>query len=162
MIINRETEFKTFLNHVVSTIHGKYSVKSVEVAPITEDGSDLAAQPFKIYTDLVVMSGGWTPIVNLFSQSGGKLEWDESNSFFKPSQYLQSCLCIGGSNGNFDMQECIDKTISQSNLILRRIGKKKKSKIAFKASYLNVDYKPRNIWHIPNGRILGKGGESIY
>ena len=27
------------------------------------------------------MSGGWTPIVNLFSQSGGKLEWDESNSF---------------------------------------------------------------------------------
>ena len=54
------------------------------------------------------MSGGWTPIVNLFSQSDGKLEWDESNSFFKPYQYLQSCLCIGGSNGSFDMQECID------------------------------------------------------
>ena len=125
----------------MSTIHGKYSVKSVEVAPITEDGNDLAAQPLKIYTDFVVMSGGWTPIVNLFSQSGGKLEWDESNSFFKPSQYSQSCLCIGGSNGNFDMQECVDRTISQSNLILRRIGKKKKSKIAFKASYLNVDYK---------------------
>ena len=107
------------------------------------------------------MSGGWTPIVNFFSQSGGKLEWDESNSFFKPSQYLQSCLCIGGSNGNFDMQECIDKTISQSNLILRRIGKKKKSKITFKASYLNVDYKSRNIWHIPNGRISGKGGKAF-
>ena len=159
--IIKKHEFKIFLNHVVSTIHGKYSVKSVEVAPITEDGNDLAAQPLKIYTDLVVMSGGWTPIVNLFSQSGGKLEWDESNSFFKPSQYLQSCLCIGGSNGNFDMQECIDKTISQSNLILRRIGKKKKSKIAFKASYLNVDYKSRNIWHIPNGRISGKGGKAF-
>ena len=47
------------------SIHGKYSVKSVEVVPITEDGNDLAAQPLKIYTDLVVMSGGWTPIVNL-------------------------------------------------------------------------------------------------
>ena len=34
--------------------------------------------------DCVAMSGGWSPVVHLWSHCGGKLEWDKKNYMFKP------------------------------------------------------------------------------
>ena len=159
--IIKKYDFKVFLGYVVSSIYGKNNVKSVEVAPISKDAKDISALPFKISTDLVAMSGGWTPIVSLFSQSGGKLEWVEKEGFFKPANHNQSNLSIGGSNGNFDFQECIDDTIKKTNEILVRINKRKNTKFTMTASYPKFSYTPRNIWSVPNGRIVGKGGKAF-
>ena len=159
--IIKKYNFKVFLGHVVTSIYGKNNVKSAEIAPISKDATDISALPFKISTDLVAMSGGWTPIVSLFSQSGGKLEWVEKQGFFKPAKHNQSNLSVGGSNGNFDFQECVDLTIKKTNEILTRINKRKNTKFAITASYPNFSYTPRNIWNIPNGRITGKGGKAF-
>ncbi|WP_136682796.1 sarcosine oxidase subunit alpha family protein [Falsirhodobacter xinxiangensis] len=34
--------------------------------------------------DSVAMSGGWSPVVHLWSHCGGKLIWDEANAHFRP------------------------------------------------------------------------------
>ena len=34
--------------------------------------------------DVVAMSGGWSPVVHLYSHCGGKLTWDEAQSMFRP------------------------------------------------------------------------------
>ena len=159
--ITKKYNFKVFLGHVIASIHGKNAVKAVEVAPINDDATDIASLPFKIPTDLVAMSGGWTPIVSLFSQSGGKLEWNEKQGYFKPAHHFQNELCIGGSNGTFDVQECIDETIKKTNETLVKLSKRKKSKFTITANYPKFSYVPRNIWHIPNGRISGKGGKAF-
>jgi len=157
----KKYNIQIFTGHVVSSIYGKKSVKSIEVAPIAEDGKDISALPFKLSVDLVAMSGGWTPIVNLFSQSGGKLEWNEKFGYFKPKYHCQNELSIGGSNGTFDIQECINETIKQTNEILFRIGKKKNSKFSLSANFTRLNYFPRTIWLVPNGRISGKGGKAF-
>ncbi len=34
--------------------------------------------------DAVAMSGGWSPVVHLWSHCGGKLEWDRRRAMFRP------------------------------------------------------------------------------
>ncbi|TCS63742.1 sarcosine oxidase subunit alpha [Primorskyibacter sedentarius] len=38
----------------------------------------------EIACDAVAMSGGWSPVVHLWSHCGGKLDWDEAGAFFRP------------------------------------------------------------------------------
>ncbi|WP_425101293.1 sarcosine oxidase subunit alpha family protein [Tropicibacter sp. S64] len=38
----------------------------------------------EIACDCVAMSGGWSPVVHLWSHCGGKLLWDEAQAFFRP------------------------------------------------------------------------------
>ncbi len=37
-----------------------------------------------IACDAIAMSGGWSPVVHLWSQGGGKLVWDEALAMFRP------------------------------------------------------------------------------
>jgi sarcosine oxidase subunit alpha len=55
----------------------------------------------KLPCDLVLMSGGWSPVVHLFSQSGGKLRYDETIAAFVPHIATQRVECIGGAAGDF-------------------------------------------------------------
>ncbi|MFP7571415.1 sarcosine oxidase subunit alpha family protein [Marivita sp. S2033] len=38
----------------------------------------------EIFCDAVAMSGGWSPVVHLWSHCGGKLTWDEAQAAFRP------------------------------------------------------------------------------
>jgi sarcosine oxidase subunit alpha len=38
----------------------------------------------EIACEAVAMSGGWSPVVHLWSHCGGKLTWDEDGAFFRP------------------------------------------------------------------------------
>ena len=40
---------------------------------MSDDGTNVIGKK-KIYCDNLSISGGWTPMVHLFTQSGGKLE----------------------------------------------------------------------------------------
>ncbi len=48
-----------------------------------------------ISCNLLAMSGGWMPALHLFSQSGGKIEWDESRACFVAGQSKQAVSCVG-------------------------------------------------------------------
>ncbi len=48
----------------------------------------------KIEVDALLMSGGWTPSVHMFSQSRGKLKFDAANQRFLPDVYAQDCICV--------------------------------------------------------------------
>jgi sarcosine oxidase subunit alpha len=53
--------------------------------------------------DALLMSGGWTPSVHLFSQSRGKLAFDEALQVFKPGASAQSERSAGACNATFDL-----------------------------------------------------------
>ncbi len=52
--------------------------------------------------DTVLMSGGYTPSVHLFSQSRGRLRWEESAQVFVPEVAAERCRCVGACNGTSD------------------------------------------------------------
>ncbi|HKF96689.1 MAG TPA: glycine cleavage T C-terminal barrel domain-containing protein, partial [Steroidobacteraceae bacterium] len=57
--------------------------------------------------DLVLMSGGYTPSVHLFSQSRGKLQWDEALQAFLPGAPAERVRSGGGCRGVFDLAAAV-------------------------------------------------------
>ena len=70
----------------------------------------LAAHPGGMRTipcDTLLMSGGWTPSVHLFSQSRGKLVFDEELQVFKPGVSAQRERSAGACNATFGLAEAL-------------------------------------------------------
>ncbi len=57
--------------------------------------------------DTLLMSGGWTPSVHLFSQSRGKLLFDEKQQLFRPGRSAQRERSAGACNATFDLAEAL-------------------------------------------------------
>ncbi len=64
---------------VVKVKGGKH-VKSVSLGLMAGEGAVLEEVP----CDAVAMSGGWSPVVHLYSHCGGKLLWDDPTQAFVP------------------------------------------------------------------------------
>jgi sarcosine oxidase subunit alpha len=62
----------------------------------------LADRTAIIPCDTILMSGGWTPTVHLFSQSRGKLVFDPGSGTYLPSEGA-----AGACAGRFDLQACL-------------------------------------------------------
>jgi len=57
----------------------------------------------RIACDVVLMSGGFTPSVHLFSQSRGKLAWREDLSAFVPERSAERTQSAGACRGVYDL-----------------------------------------------------------
>ena len=64
-------------------------------------------KPSDIACDSIAMSGGWTPSVHLFSQSRGKLKFDEATRSFLPGAPAQAQISVGACRGVFDLAEAL-------------------------------------------------------
>jgi sarcosine oxidase subunit alpha len=93
--------------HAVTLAVGTHRIARVEVAPVSEGGSEVLDDPIHLDCDLLAMSGGLTPAVHLHSQAGGKLGWDERLLIFKPTETQAANFCAGAGNGVFDLGEAM-------------------------------------------------------
>ncbi|MBK8742680.1 MAG: (2Fe-2S)-binding protein [Betaproteobacteria bacterium] len=87
---------RLFSNSAICATHGRQRVRAVRVGAMPSGPTTTLA------CDLLLVSGGWAPNVHLFSQSGGKLRFDDAQSCFRPAQSAQAVQCIGAANGLFD------------------------------------------------------------
>jgi len=85
---------------------GRLRVSRVQVA--SSGASGAGGSPRAIACDLVLMSGGFTPSVHLYSQSRGKLAWDESLLAFIPAAPAERVRAAGACRGVFDLEACIE------------------------------------------------------
>jgi sarcosine oxidase subunit alpha len=70
-----------------------------------EGGRVRAGPRFKC--DTVLMSGGFTPSVHLFSQSRGKLQWSAALQAFLPGQPAESSHSAGACRGVYELAEVL-------------------------------------------------------
>ena len=80
--------------HHVTAVRGARNVKAVTVAPAG------GGPALSLRCDLLLMSGGWSPTVHLFSQSGGTLRFDEAVQAFVPDRAAQPVGAIGAAAGD--------------------------------------------------------------
>lgn len=80
-------------SHIIA-VKGSRGVKAVAVASV--HGGRSRTLP----CDLVAMSGGWTPTIHLFSQSGGSLRFDETIQAFVPNRAVQPVTAVGAAAGD--------------------------------------------------------------
>ncbi|MEN9012562.1 MAG: sarcosine oxidase subunit alpha family protein [Yoonia sp.] len=64
----------------ISKVKGGKRVTSVAICAQAGEGAELE----EISCDCVAMSGGWSPVVHLWSHCGGKLIWDGMQAMFRP------------------------------------------------------------------------------
>ncbi|MBK3745899.1 sarcosine oxidase subunit alpha family protein, partial [Paraburkholderia aspalathi] len=91
----------------VSETSGRHRVSAIRLHPVNGDGTVGAAR--NISCDAVLMSGGWTPSVHLFSHTNGKLVWDEERQIYLPGEPTEKCRVAGAGNGKFDLQSALDE-----------------------------------------------------
>jgi sarcosine oxidase subunit alpha len=76
----RDLGIRVELGRAVVKVKGRGKVTGVAVGLHAGEGAVLE----EIACDAVAMSGGWSPVVHLWSHCGGKLVWDEAGAMFRP------------------------------------------------------------------------------
>ncbi len=87
----------------VVRVGGKLRVSSMTVQP-KAGGAERT-----IPVDALLMSSGWTPSVHLFSQSRGKVVFDDATKRFLPGTYAQDCVSVGACNGTDKLAATLDE-----------------------------------------------------
>jgi len=67
--------------------------------------------------DALLVSGGLTPLVHLWSHAGGKLDWCDKRQAFLPGTAPAGMRAIGAANGTFELDKAIDEARAVSSHI---------------------------------------------
>ncbi|KRB48828.1 sarcosine oxidase subunit alpha [Phenylobacterium sp. Root700] len=89
------------LRTTITGTRGGLRVEGVSLAAMDGGPSQSVA------CDAVLMSGGFTPSVHLFSQSRGKLDWDPAAQSFVPGRSAERERSAGASRGLFGLAEVL-------------------------------------------------------
>ncbi|MEY8827506.1 sarcosine oxidase subunit alpha [Sedimentitalea sp. XS_ASV28] len=84
------------LSHTATATWGRLRVTGLRVNPLNDAK---VGSPYPIYCDTVLMSGGWTPSLHLFSHTKGSLTWDDEQTTFLPKDTPEDCHIAGASRG---------------------------------------------------------------
>jgi sarcosine oxidase subunit alpha len=77
----------------------------------------------RVDIDLLLMSGGYTPTVHLFSQAHGALRFDAGIGAFVPGGDAPGILCAGAMRGIFGSRACEEDGHDAGRLAAARTGK---------------------------------------
>jgi sarcosine oxidase subunit alpha len=97
----REAGIPVLTGATVLGTSGRRRVRSIQLAQL-EEGEPVTTQLQPC--DLVLMSGGYTPSVHLYSQSRGRLRWDEGLQAFLPGTPAERVRSAGACRGEFDLE----------------------------------------------------------
>ncbi len=84
---------------------GGLRVTHALVAKLWANGAPGKGEP--VACDVIAMSGGWTPNVSLYSQSRGKVVFDEASQSFLPGAAVQAQSSAGACRGIFDLESVL-------------------------------------------------------
>ncbi len=138
----------------ISKVKGSKGVSGVSICLQAGEGIPIE----EIKCDVVAMSGGWSPIVHLWSHCGGKLNWDNDNAMFRPDADRpplgadgSGFVIVGGSaNGYLKADDSIKDAISQGKKVAKQVGFK-----PIKSKNITVDVEAEaeieQIWQMPQG-----------
>ena len=76
----RELGIRVETGRAIGRVSGGKRVRGVGIGLQTGKAGVLE----EIECEAVAMSGGWSPVVHLWSHCGGRLSWDAQNAFFRP------------------------------------------------------------------------------
>ena len=86
----RERGIDILAHHAVGGALGSKGLRAIEVLALNKKGDGFAGDIRRLRCDLLCLSGGWSPTVHLFSQAGGKLDFDDKQACFVPGEARQA------------------------------------------------------------------------
>ncbi len=96
--VARQSGLPVLAGTIVTGTHGRLHVSRVTLS----NGATIGC-------DAVLMCGGWTPSVHLFSQSRGRLRFDDRLQAFLPGDWTEQVRSVGACNGALDLTACLEE-----------------------------------------------------
>ncbi len=98
-------------NYAIKKVADGKRVTKVALCAQNSDGKDFE----EVEVDAVAMSGGWSPVVHLWSHCGGKLNWDETQAHFRPDANRPPTshdgqgfvIAAGSANGDMSLADSV-------------------------------------------------------
>ena len=147
-----KNNIKVYKGFTIVDTSGYKRINKVSIMQLSKNGQNVVGSKKNLSCDCLGLSGGWTPAVHLFTQSGGKLKFREDDQVFIPSIFPSDQLSIGACNGDLTLDE-----------ILTNVPKSLKQFLSIKKTdYENLEIlsssnkSKRNIWLLPSDKIHGK------
>ena len=136
---------------------GRKRVRTAVVRTLTETGG-VTGEEARIDCDLIAVSGGWSPNIALFSQSRGKLRYDDELVGFRPAQSWQAERSAGAANGAYGLEDCF-KEGAQAGITAAEaaghVGAATATPQVTSPDY-DVNYHASATWELPSGLSADK------
>ncbi len=145
---------KILRGYTITNTDGYKRIKSIDVMKLSKDGGSVVGNKVAYKCDCLGISGGWTPMVHLFTQSGGKLKFRNNDNVFIPDENKTPSeqISVGSSNGDFELDDVINNTIKSVKIFLG-LDKNDYENLNIKCS---KEKQKRNIWLLPSNKPLSK------
>ena len=147
-----KNNIKVFKGFTIVNTNGYKKINKVSLMKLSKDGQKVIGSKINLSCDCLGVSGGWTPAVHLFTQSGGKLKFREEDQVFIPSKYSSEQISIGACNGDLTLEDIIENTPKY----LKEFLNIKKTDYDNVEVFSSENKSKRNIWLLPSDKILGK------
>ena len=85
-----------YLNHAVVGVRGRHGVSSIDICNYGDQ------RVHRVQADALLMAGGWTPSVHLWSHSKGSLKWRDDLGAYVPDVPNENVQCVGACAGDWD------------------------------------------------------------
>ena len=147
-----KNNIKVFKGFTIVNTNGYKKINRVSLMKLSKDGQKVIGSKINLSCDCLGVSGGWTPAVHLFTQSGGKLKFREEDQVFIPSKYSSDQVSLGACNGDLTLEDIIENTPKY----LKEFLNIKKTDYDNVEVFSSENKSKRNIWLLPSDKILGK------
>lgn len=147
----------------IAKVKGGKRVTGVSICSQAGEGAELE----EISCDVVAMSGGWSPVVHLWSHCGGKLFWDSRKAMFCPDPKHPPLgvdgegmvRVVGVANGHLGSAAVLIDANEQGSVAAVAAGGKTKK---LKAAHCNnsVEFPILPVWLMPQGANYGLRSKS--
>jgi len=142
----------------IAKVKGRRRVTGVAICAQNGAGEVLD----EIACDCVAMSGGWSPVVHLWSHTGGKLTWDAAGAFFRPdparapiSHDGRPFVHVAGSaNGEMLLDAVLIDAARAGENAVKAAGYKPKAKKTVSVVQVN-ETAMEPVWIMPEGAPIG-------
>ena len=102
-------------------INGRKKIDSLDVA---EHDGQKYNKVNQIKCDLVLVSGGWSPVVHLLSHRGVRPIWDSVNLCFLPNGIQEPITVTGSASGIWNTDDCVKSGVAAGLKAAQSLGVK--------------------------------------
>ena len=140
--------------HAIDHVMGTKRVRGVAICSHAGEGGAVIEE---IPCECVAMSGGWSPVVHLWSHCGGKLNWDDANAMFRPDltraptgdKGQAFVTPAGAANGALSLGDVLEDAVAAAE---RASGEKRTSDAPKAVTEAEAPLAP--VWMMPQGASI--------
>ncbi|MCF6273986.1 MAG: sarcosine oxidase subunit alpha family protein [Rhodobacteraceae bacterium] len=149
----RQAGIRIETGHAIARVNGYKHVTSVEIC--LQSGAGNAVET--VACDCVAMSGGFSPVVHLWSHCGGKLLWDEANAMFSPdisrpptNQHGEGfVLPAGAALGALETEACLASALAAGRQAVDEVGQSRAGDTAPRQVRAQPEAPMSPVWAMP-------------